>query len=84
MIERTRANAEHSGNGGERRPSFLVGEVSSLAFPDGSFDVVVSTPSQAAGLGSLRLPGEDFIRRTSRRTSRTIAHLRRSALEDHL
>jgi SAM-dependent methyltransferase len=45
MIERARANAERSGNGGGRRPSFLVGDVSSLAFPDGSFDVVVSTLS---------------------------------------
>lgn len=45
MIERARANAERSGNGGERRPSFLVGDVSSLAFPGGSFDVVVSTLS---------------------------------------
>lgn len=45
MIQRARANAERSGNGGERRPSFLVGDVSSLAFPDGSFDVVVSTLS---------------------------------------
>lgn len=45
MIERARANAERSGNGGERRPSFLVGDVSSLAFPGESFDVVVSTLS---------------------------------------
>jgi SAM-dependent methyltransferase len=45
MIERARANAERSGNGGERRPSFLVGDVSSLAFPDGSFDVVVTSLS---------------------------------------
>jgi SAM-dependent methyltransferase len=45
MIERARANTERSGNGGERLPSFLVGDVSSLAFPDGSFDVVVSTLS---------------------------------------
>jgi SAM-dependent methyltransferase len=45
MIERARANAKRSGNGGKRRPSFLVGDVSSLAFPDRSFDVVVSTLS---------------------------------------
>jgi SAM-dependent methyltransferase len=45
MIERARGNAEHSGHGGRRRPSFLVGDVSSLAFPDASFDVVVSTLS---------------------------------------
>jgi ubiquinone/menaquinone biosynthesis C-methylase UbiE len=43
MIERARANAEHPGNGDERRPSFLVGDVASLAFPDGSFDLAVST-----------------------------------------
>jgi SAM-dependent methyltransferase len=45
MIERARTNAEHSGHGGGRRPSFLVGDASSLAFPDASFDVVVSTLS---------------------------------------
>jgi len=45
MIERARRNAERSGNGGGSRPSFLVGDVSSLPFPDGSFDVVVSTLS---------------------------------------
>ncbi len=45
MIERARANADRSGNGGDRRPSFLVGDVSSLAFPDGSFDVLVTTLS---------------------------------------
>jgi SAM-dependent methyltransferase len=45
MIERARANAERSGHGGGRRPSFLVGDVSSLAFPDASFDVIVSTLS---------------------------------------
>jgi SAM-dependent methyltransferase len=45
MIERARANAEHSGHGGGHRPSFLVGDVSSLTFPDASFDVIVSTLS---------------------------------------
>jgi SAM-dependent methyltransferase len=45
MIERARANAERPGKGDERRPSFLVGDVASLAFPDGSFDLVVSTLS---------------------------------------
>jgi SAM-dependent methyltransferase len=50
MIERARANADRPGNGDpgngdERRPSFLVGDVASLAFPDRSFDLVVSTLS---------------------------------------
>jgi len=45
MIERARANADRPGDGDERRPSFLVGDVASLAFPDGSFDLVVSTLS---------------------------------------
>jgi len=45
MIQRARANADRPGNGDERRPSFLVGDVASLAFPDGSFDLVVSTLS---------------------------------------
>jgi ubiquinone/menaquinone biosynthesis C-methylase UbiE len=44
MIERAKANARHSVNDGDR-PSFLVGDVSSMAFPDGSFDLVVSTLS---------------------------------------
>jgi SAM-dependent methyltransferase len=44
MIERARANAERSADGG-RTPSFIVGDVGSLAFPDGSFDLVVSTLS---------------------------------------
>jgi SAM-dependent methyltransferase len=44
MIDRARANADRS-NGEERRPSFAVGDVASLAFPDGSFDLVVSTLS---------------------------------------
>jgi SAM-dependent methyltransferase len=45
MIKRARANADRPGDGDERRPSFLVGDVASLAFPDGSFDLVVSTLS---------------------------------------
>jgi ubiquinone/menaquinone biosynthesis C-methylase UbiE len=45
MIERARANADRAGEGDERRPSFLVGDVASLPFPDGSFDLVVSTMS---------------------------------------
>jgi SAM-dependent methyltransferase len=43
MVERARANADRLGNGDERTPSFLVGDAASLAFPDGSFDLVVST-----------------------------------------
>jgi SAM-dependent methyltransferase len=45
MIARTRANTNRSGNGDQRRPSFLVGDVAALAFPDRSFDLVVSTLS---------------------------------------
>ena len=45
MVERARANAARPAgeHGGE--PSFLVGDVASLAFPDRSFDLVVSTLS---------------------------------------
>jgi SAM-dependent methyltransferase len=43
MVERARANADRLGNGDGRRPSFLVGDAASLAFPDASFDLVVST-----------------------------------------
>jgi SAM-dependent methyltransferase len=56
MIELATTNARVSGIREERRPSFRVGDVSSLAFHDGSFDVVVSTLSMhhwtdpAAGL----------------------------------
>jgi SAM-dependent methyltransferase len=59
MIERARANAARPMNGDGRRPSFLVGDVASLAFPDGSFDLVVSTLSMhhwadpAAGLAEI-------------------------------
>jgi len=45
MIKRARENADRPGEGDERRPSFLVGDVASLAFSDGSFDLVVSTLS---------------------------------------
>jgi SAM-dependent methyltransferase len=45
MIQRARANADRRGDGDRRRPSFLVGDVASLAFPDRSFDLVVSTLS---------------------------------------
>jgi len=45
MIQRARANAARPGNGDQRRPAFLVGDVAALAFPDGSFDLVVSTLS---------------------------------------
>jgi SAM-dependent methyltransferase len=44
MIERARANAAGAAAGdGGRRPSFLVADVAALAFPDRSFDLVVST-----------------------------------------
>jgi SAM-dependent methyltransferase len=45
MIARARANADRPGNSDQRRPSFLVGDVAALAFPDRSFDLVVSTLS---------------------------------------
>ena len=45
MIERARVNADRSLRGTARRPSFLVGDVTSLGFPDASFDLVVSTLS---------------------------------------
>jgi SAM-dependent methyltransferase len=66
MVERARANADRPGNGAERRPSFLVGDVASLAFPDGSFDLVVSTlsmhhwaepPAGLAEIGRVLRPG---------------------------
>ncbi|HXF36969.1 MAG TPA: class I SAM-dependent methyltransferase, partial [Actinomycetota bacterium] len=43
MIARARGNAARAGDG--RRPSFVVGDVASLGFPDGSFDLVLSTLS---------------------------------------
>ncbi len=45
MIQRAQANAARPTGGALRRPTFLVGDVASLSFPDGSFDVVVSTLS---------------------------------------
>jgi SAM-dependent methyltransferase len=45
MIARAQANGDGPGNGDQRRPSFLVGDVAALAFPDESFDLVVSTLS---------------------------------------
>lgn len=59
MVERARANAGQPGSAGQRRPSFVVGDAASLAFPDGSFDLVVSTLSMhhwsnpAAGLDEI-------------------------------
>jgi SAM-dependent methyltransferase len=45
MIARAQTNADRPGNSDQRRPSFLVGDVAALAFPDRSFDLVVSTLS---------------------------------------
>ncbi len=45
MIARAQANTDRAANRGGRRPSFLVGDVAALTFPDGSFDLVVSTLS---------------------------------------
>ena len=50
MIERARVNAGRASEGfgrlpPERLPSFMVGDVASMPFPDGSFDLVVSTLS---------------------------------------
>ena len=59
MIARARANTDPPENRGGRRPSFLVGDAAALAFPDGSFDLVVSTLSMhhwadpAAGLAEI-------------------------------
>jgi SAM-dependent methyltransferase len=59
MIARARANADRLGDDGQRRPSLLVGDVAALAFPDRSFDLVVSTLSMhhwadpAAGLAEI-------------------------------
>ncbi len=71
MIERARANAVRPGDGAQRQPMFLVGDVASLAFPDGSFDLVVSTLSMhhwvdpSAGLAEigrvLRLGGRALV-----------------------
>jgi SAM-dependent methyltransferase len=45
MIARAQTNADRPGNSDQPRPSFLVGDVATLAFPDRSFDLVVSTLS---------------------------------------
>jgi SAM-dependent methyltransferase len=59
MIERARENAARAAGEEDRRPSFVVGDVGALPFPDGSFDLVVSTLSMhhwddpAAGLAEI-------------------------------
>jgi SAM-dependent methyltransferase len=59
MVGRARANAGRRGDDGRPRPSFLVGDAAALAFPDGAFDLVVSTLSlhhwadPAAGLAEI-------------------------------
>jgi SAM-dependent methyltransferase len=59
MVERARASAARRGDTGQRRPMFLVGDAAALAFPDNSFDLVVSTLSlhhwadPAAGLAEI-------------------------------
>jgi SAM-dependent methyltransferase len=45
MIERASVNAARVGMDDADRPWFLVGDVASMPFPDGSFDLVVSTLS---------------------------------------
>jgi SAM-dependent methyltransferase len=45
MIERARANAERAQPGAEASPAFVLGDVASLPFADGSIDLVVSTLS---------------------------------------
>jgi ubiquinone/menaquinone biosynthesis C-methylase UbiE len=60
MIERARANAVRLLGGEGHEPMFVVGDVASLAFPDASFDLVVSTLSMhhwddpTAGLAEIR------------------------------
>jgi SAM-dependent methyltransferase len=59
MIAHAQANTDRAANRGGRQPSFLVGDVAALAFPDRSFDLVVSTLSMhhwadpAAGLAEI-------------------------------
>ena len=43
MIVRAGANAARRAAGGGHAPTFVVGDAAALPFPDGSFDVVVST-----------------------------------------
>ena len=66
MIARAQANADRPGNSDQPRPSFLVGDVAALAFPDRSFDLVVSTlsmhhwadpPAGMAEIGRVLRPG---------------------------
>jgi SAM-dependent methyltransferase len=45
MLEVARANAERTPDDELRRPTFVLGDVASLPFPDASFDLVVSTLS---------------------------------------
>lgn len=45
MVELARVNASRPANGDARGPTFMVADVASLPFPDGSFDLVVSTLS---------------------------------------
>jgi SAM-dependent methyltransferase len=45
MLARARTNTDRPGNRDQPRPSLLVGDVAALAFPDRSFDLVVSTLS---------------------------------------
>lgn len=59
MIERARSSAKRVADDPDRRPPFLVGDVASLPFSDGSFDLVVSTfsihhwPDPTAGLAEI-------------------------------
>ena len=59
MIARARANPHRPETGDQHRSEFLVGDVAALAFPDRSFDLVVSTLSMhhwadpAAGLAEI-------------------------------
>jgi SAM-dependent methyltransferase len=66
MVARARANAGRPEHRDQRRPSFLVGDAAALAFPDGSFDLVVSTlsmhhwadpPAGLAEIGRVLRPG---------------------------
>ena len=67
MIQRARANADRHGDGGRRQPSFLVGDVAALAFPDRSFDLVVSTLSMHHWGRPGRRPGRNRPRPAPRR-----------------
>jgi SAM-dependent methyltransferase len=59
MVARARAGAGRRGDAGHPRLAFLVGDAAALAFPDGAFDLVVSTLSvhhwadPAAGLAEV-------------------------------